>query len=167
MDTGTPPDLDTHRAGMVDVSEAKGQELSALGESFEATPMVLPVRSNLDCVKRFLKGDLYMGRGSRQRSLPKSRYCNNFKVSEYGREGAFDGFREALLHDQEMYQSLWTLSGRRFICHCRVHERCHTDVFVDEFRNSYPGAHDRSIGRGASPRARGFELHGKAPRGTR
>ena len=75
-------------------------DVSALGENFGDTPMVLPIRGCLDSVKRLLKGDLYIGRGSRQRSLAKSRYCNTFKVSEVGREMAIDKFRESLLQDQ-------------------------------------------------------------------
>ena len=35
-------------------------DVSALGENFEASPMVLPIRGCLDSVKRLLKGDLYI-----------------------------------------------------------------------------------------------------------
>ena len=106
--------------------------------------MVLPIRGCLDSVKRLLKGDLYIGRGSRQRSLAKSRYCNTFKVSEVGREMAIEKFRETTQADQVLYRSLWTLSGRRLICHCRLHEKCHGDVLIQEFSNSYPQAYDRT-----------------------
>ena len=90
------------------VSEAKDHELSVLGDVFAATPMVLPVRGRLDVIKRLLKSDLYIGRGSRQRSLVKSRYCNTFKVSQYGRVGAIAGFRDALISDRKLHSSLWT-----------------------------------------------------------
>ena len=119
-------------------------DVSALGENFDATPMVLPIRGCLDSVKRLLKGDLYIGRGSRQRSLAKSRNCNTFKVSEVGREMAIERFRETLKQDQVLYCSLWTLSGRRLISHCRLHEKCHGDVLIQEFSNSYPQAFDRT-----------------------
>ena len=52
---------------------------SALGESFGHTPLVVPVRGHLDSMKRLLRGDVYIGRGSRQRSLPKSRYCKHLQ----------------------------------------------------------------------------------------
>ena len=81
MATSTQPGMGMLRTELADVAGIEGQELSALGEKLEATPMVLPIRAHLDSVKRLLKGDLYMGRRSRQRSLPKSRYCNTFKVS--------------------------------------------------------------------------------------
>ena len=119
-------------------------DVSALGENFGDTPMVLPISGCLDSVKRLLKGDLYIGRGSRQRSLTKSRYCNTSKVSEVGREMAIDKFRESLLQDQALYRSLWTLSGRRLLCHCQLHEKCHGDVLIQEFSKSYPQAYDRT-----------------------
>ena len=83
--------------------DGRSLDVSALGENFDATPMILPTRGCLDSVKRLLKGDLYIGRGSRQRSLAKSRYWNTFKVSEVGREMAIDNFRETLRQDQVFF----------------------------------------------------------------
>ena len=40
---------------------------SVLGETYAATPQVLPIRGHLDDIKRMLVGDYYIGRGSRQR----------------------------------------------------------------------------------------------------
>ena len=57
---------------------------------------------------------------------------------------AIDKFRETLRQDQALHRSLWTLSGRRLICHCRLHEKCHGDVLIQEFSNSYPQAYDRT-----------------------
>ena len=108
------------------------QDLSALGESFGQTPLVVPIRGHLDSIKRLLRGDVYIGRGSRQRSLPKSRYCNTFKVSQVGRSLAITSFRQALL------------AGPRLVCHCRATEDCHGDVLIEEFRKLYPVAHDRN-----------------------
>ena len=93
---GTPGGLDTLRMESKDVSETKSEELSALGESFDVTPMVLPVRGHLDSIKRLLKGDLYIGRGSKQRCLAKSRCCNTFEVSQHGRAAAIAGIQVAL-----------------------------------------------------------------------
>ena len=57
---------------------------------------------------------------------------------------AIDKFRETLKQDQALHRSLWTLSGRRLICHCRLHEKCHEDVLIQEFSNSYPQAYHRT-----------------------
>ena len=134
-----------------DVGTGDSLDLSVLGESFAHTPLVVPVRGHLDSIKRLLRGDVYIGRGSRQRSLPKSRYCNTFKVSQVGRSVAISSFREALRADLVLLNSLWTLSGTRLVCHCRATEDCHGDVLIEEFRKLYPTAHDRNQLRGAPP----------------
>ena len=134
--TGTGTGLDTLRTEVEHTLVTDGHDTSALGEGFEVTPMVLPVRGHLDSIKRFLKGDRYIGRGSRQRSLGKSRYCNTFKVSQYGRSVAISGFRDALLGDRALYASLRILSGTRLVCHCRASESCHGDELIEEFKKS-------------------------------
>ena len=122
LDTTTQPGPVTLRSVHGDVSEATDHELSVFGDVFAASPMVLPVRGHLDAIKRLLKGDIYIGRGSRQRSLAKSRFCKTFQVSQYGRLAAIAAFRDALVSDQKLHNSLWTLSGRRLVCHCRLSE---------------------------------------------
>ena len=140
-------------------------EVSALGESFDVTPMVGPVRGHLDSIKRLLKGDRYIGRGSRQPSLVKSRYCNTFKVSQYGRSVAISSFCEALLGDRALYASLWTLSGNRLICHCRLSEswRC-VDRGIQEV---LPGCLRPVAGTGSPSRSWGPHVHGQVARRTR
>ena len=140
---GTGISGDEHTAGT--------QDVSALGESFDQTPLVVPVRGHLDSIKRLLKGDVYIGRGSKQRSLPKSRHCNTFKVSQVGRAVAISSFRQALLADPGLHNSLWTLSGTRLVCHCGATEDCLGDVLVEEFRKLYPAAHDRNQPCGVPP----------------
>ena len=112
LDTGTHRGTGTPRTELVDATAQEDQELSALGEAFEATPMVVPTRAHLD----------------------------NFKVAEYGRDSAIAGFWDILLLDRSPYASLWTLSGTRLVCHCRANERCHGDVLVEEFQESHPTA---------------------------
>ena len=75
MDTGagTGTGLDTLRNELEHTLVTDGHDTSALDEGFEATPIVVPVRGHLDSIKRLVKGDRYIGRGSRQRSLGKSR----------------------------------------------------------------------------------------------
>ena len=128
-------------------------DVSALGEMYIVTPMVIPTRGHLDSVKKFMRGDLYIGRGSRQRNLGRCRYCNNFKVDEVGRDRAIQEFRTYLLGDKKLHGSLWTLSGRRLVCHCQLTQRCHGDALVEEFKNSYPDAYDRNKLDGEPPSA--------------
>ena len=63
LDTGTHRGTGTPRTELVDATAQEDQELSALGEAFEATPMVVPTKAHLD----------------------------NFKVAEYGRDSAIAG----------------------------------------------------------------------------
>ena len=43
-----------------------------------------------------------------------------------------------------MLDSLWTLSGARLVCHCRITQSCHADTIIEAFRCQYPYAFDRS-----------------------
>ena len=69
----TPVDTASGTGIAGDESTMGTMDLTALGESLGHTPLVVPVRGHLDSIKRLLRGDVYIGRGSRQRSLPKSR----------------------------------------------------------------------------------------------
>ena len=44
------------------------------------SPLVVPSREHLDNVRRLVVGGEFVGRGCRQRELPRSRFCNPFKV---------------------------------------------------------------------------------------
>ena len=103
-----------------------------------ATRIVLPIRGHLDSIKQLKPGDIYVGRGSRQRNLKKSPRCNPFKVSEHGRALAVSKFEHHLSTDQDLNEALWQLSGARLVCHCRPGEECHADIIRTVFR-----AHDR------------------------
>ena len=58
LNTGTRPGMQpgtgTLSTGIVDSSAQKDQELSALGEVCEVTPMVVPIRARLDSAGRYL-----------------------------------------------------------------------------------------------------------------
>ena len=54
--TGISGDVQSRKA-----TSTGTQEVSALGESFDKTPLVVPVRGHLDSIKRLLKGDIYIG----------------------------------------------------------------------------------------------------------
>ena len=71
----TAPVTGIGREVFLHASATGTSDVSVLGDGFGHTPLVVPIRGHLDSIKRLLKGDVYLGRGSRQRSLPKSRYC--------------------------------------------------------------------------------------------
>ena len=106
--------------------------------------MVLPVRANLDAIKRFMIGDCYIGRGSRQRGLSKSIFCNTHKVSCSSKRKGDPDVQKDLSTNSELCERLWTLSGLRLVCHCTPNHTCHAHVLVQKFRERYPGAYDRT-----------------------
>ena len=106
-------------------------------------PLVVPSREHLDNVRRLMAGDEYIGRGCRQRELPRSRFCNPFKVSELGRELAINLFEQHLDTSDELLRDLRSLSGKRLLCHCSKSQRCHADALIRELSSKCPGAYDR------------------------
>ena len=108
-----------------------------------ATPLAIPVRGFVDDVRKFMVGDLYIGRGCKQRALQRSAFANPCKVSACGRAGAVAMFREHLESHLAMRKSMWALSGLRLACHCTLGEECHAGILIDEYRRQFPDAHDR------------------------
>ena len=133
------------QAGMQSPLRNAGQPyLSVLGGTFSQTPLVLPVRGHLDSINRLMTGDCFFGRGSRQRSLKRSIFCNTHKVSAVGRDRAIEMFKEDLSASPILLSRLWTLSGLRLVCHCVPSQRCHGDILIEKFMELYPSAFDRS-----------------------
>ena len=55
-------------------------------EVMQEVPTVVPFRAWVDEVKTLKQGDIYVGRGSKQRGLLPSFWANWYKVSEFGRD---------------------------------------------------------------------------------
>ena len=47
------------------------------------------------------------------------------------------------------------------MCHCLVHQNCHGDVLVEEFRSQFPQVFDRSVLGGNPPPAQTFDFLAK------
>ena len=118
--------------------------LSVLGGTFSQTPLVLPVRGHLDAINRLMTGDFYVGKGSRQRALKRSMFCNTHKVSAVGRDRVIEMFKEDLSASPNLLSRLWTLSGLQLVCHCAPSQRCHGNILIQKFSELYPDAFDRS-----------------------
>ena len=116
-----------HPVSSLSVVEPKGTDvLSALGGSFASTPMIVPIRGNLEQVRRFMVGDLYIGRGSKQNGLSRSPWSNSFKVAVHGRQRAIERFASQLSSDEQLKSN-------------------HADVLITEFRRQFPTAFDRDL----------------------
>ena len=94
-----------------------GEERSVLEEAFGATPIVVQGRGHLDPIRQLVRGGNNNGEGCRHRSLPRSPYCNNYKVSEYSQGFVNPKFWEHVKQDTQLYAALWKLSGLRLVCH--------------------------------------------------
>ena len=104
----------------------------------------------MDSIKRLLKVDRYIGRGSRQRSLGKSRYSNTFKVSQYGRSVAISSFREALLSmDIIRYAISMSLPRFRELSRRRVDRR--VQEILPKCVRSVAGREEPESDEGSSP----------------
>ena len=148
-DAGTG--LDTLRNEVEPALVTDGNVTSSLGESFEPTPMMVPVRGHLDSIKRLLDtSDEVPDSGflARAATAIHSKYHSMAVRLRYQFSMKF------CWEDRVLYASLWTLSGTRLVCHCRSSEPCHGDVLIEEFKKSFPDAFDRYRDDGVPPDSR-------------
>ena len=76
---------------------------SQIGTARDETPDIVPIRGCLDNIKQLMAGDVYIGRGSRQRGLQRSVWANDYKVSVFCRAAAVPAvWRETAA--RELYQ---------------------------------------------------------------
>ena len=83
---------------------------------------------------------MYIGRGVISRGIPRSEWCNTFKVKDVGRSRAISLFARDFW-DGDLVTGLQDLSAKRLVCHCRAEEACHGDVLVDAFKALFPAAY--------------------------
>ena len=102
--------------------------------------MLVPRRACVDDVKVFKRGDVYIGRGSKQLGLAPSSWGNPFKVKQYGLDKAVDLFARHLGDDVSLVSRLRDLEGKRLLCHCKENKRCHADVLIAAFVEMFPRA---------------------------
>ena len=116
---------------------------SACGTLQSETPAVVPICGHLDSIRRLMLGDIYIGRGARERDLPKSIWGNPFKVAKYGRRMAIDEYGKTLVADGGLHARIWSLSGCRLVCHCTPNQACHADSLIELYRAMFSSAFDR------------------------
>ena len=103
-------------------SEERVVHTSGEHEACERLPMVVPSRAWVDEVKTLKKGDVYVGRGSKQRGLLPSFWANRYKVSKFGRDRAVELHATEVQEDPQYRLRIHELSGKRLLCHCRPAE---------------------------------------------
>src|SRR5579862_7880282 len=73
---------------------------------------------------------LYIGRQQYQGkwSLPKSKWANPYQLKKYSREESLKLYRDYLLNNQELLNSLSELQGKVLCCWCFGKGKCHGDI---------------------------------------
>ena len=117
--------------------------LVILAASSRSAPLVVPTRADLETVKLMMEGDTYIGRGCKQRGLPRSVFGHPYKLCNHSRSQAVAKYRQLLDDSPELSGQLINLSGRRLLCHCKRFQQCHGDAIIAKFVELYPGAYDR------------------------
>ena len=78
-----------------------------------------------------LEGAIYIGRGSMQLGITRSRWCNPFPVGrEELRELAIQHFKHYLNSSKGLLPDVARLAGHPFFCHCKADQACHGDVLI-------------------------------------
>ena len=116
-------------------------EDQVLGLPLEETDFLSPRRGCVEDVEAFKRGDVYIGRGNRQRDLAPSTWGNPHKVKEHGREVAIAKFASHLSDSIERQEKLRALEGECLLCQCTMDQSCHGDVIISAFRSKYPDAY--------------------------
>ena len=151
------PSLEVERQAPLRVP---GRRAAVVGESTlrqgevdpnTSVPIIAPIRGCVEDVRRLKRGDVYVGRGSRERGLEKGIFCNPYTVRQYGRDRCIDLFGEHLAGNRGLQDRLLELSGRRLLCHCKAHERCHADELIRQFLLKYPEAYVMGLSDDAPP----------------
>ena len=63
-------------------------------------------------------------------------------------------FEQKLKKEFVLRETLWTMSGLRWVCHCKQRQECHGDAIIQEFRRQFPEARDRAASMSALPSSR-------------
>ena len=101
-----------------------------------------------------MRGDLYIGRGSKQRSLGRSIVADDYKVAVCGRDLALQRCSERLVFEVSLQDRLATLSCVRLVCHCLATQACHADApLITAHRMNPSRAYSRDDPKSGSPRS--------------
>ena len=87
--------------------------------------------------------NIFVGRGSRQRNLRKSTFCNDYKVLAHRRERAIELFDPQLKTDTSLRKMLWSLSVCRPPCHCQASQAWSLTSSSSSCVALHPRAYDR------------------------
>jgi hypothetical protein len=73
---------------------------------------------------------VYIGRCGWVPGMFSSKWRNPFSVKKYGRDGCLEKYREYILNNQELLNSLSELKDKTLACWC-FPSPCHGDILID------------------------------------
>lgn len=77
------------------------------------------------------KDNIYIGRNVRYvNGATQSKWANPFPVKQYTRDGCLTKYREYILSNKELMDSLSELKGKNLGCWCQP-EKCHGDILIE------------------------------------
>ena len=121
-------------------SDSRESKRSACATLQSETPAVVPICGHLDSIRSLMLGDVYIGRGARERDLPKSIWGNPFKSRSMDGAMGIDEYAKTLVADGGLHARIWTLSGCGLVCHCTPNQACHADSLIELYRAMFPSA---------------------------
>ena len=150
-------------------SDSRESKRSACGTLQSETLAVVPICGHLDSIRSLMLGDVYIGRGARERDLPKSIWGNPFKVAKYERRMGIDEYAKTLVADGGLHTRIWTLSrlSPRLSLHpksglpCRLPDRTQSCHVSFRFRSGQSSHRTTIIRRLAVP----CQTQGRTSRG--
>lgn len=86
---------------------------------------------------------IYVARESHRTGRLSSKWCNPFKVHEYGREEAIRRYSAHLDSSPDLLRDLPQLAGRKLECWCKKDEDCHADVIIKKFTELHSIAQEK------------------------
>lgn len=74
---------------------------------------------------------VYIGRGGGRTGLSRSKWQNPFRIGRDGdRQTVIQEYRQFILGQQALLDSLESLRGKTLVCHCKP-QACHGDVLAE------------------------------------
>ena|SRR3972149_1870956 len=77
----------------------------------------------------YIGRNIYMGGWK----LPKSKWANPFTLKNFDRETVLSKYREHILNNKELFNSIKELEGKTLACWCKP-EFCHGDVLIELYK---------------------------------
>ena len=77
------------------------------------------------------RAKIYIGRRMVYQNMEQSKWHNPFSVKKYGIKKSLQLYKEHVLHNKELLDSLPELNGKTLYCWCDEGSPCHADILIE------------------------------------